>query len=129
MTAPEAVPDATRDPAAESAPEASPDAAPDSAVRAKPSRRFILIALLVCLLIAGGLSLLASASPDGLSRVAENSGFARTAQDTATANSPLANYQVGSTEDSWSRSLAGLAGVMLTGAVAVGLFLWVGRRR
>lgn len=129
MTAPEAVPDATRDPAAESAPEASPDAAPDSAVRAKPSRRFILIALLACLLIAGGLSLLASASPDGLSRVAENSGFAQTAQDTATANSPLANYQVGSTEDSWSRSLAGLAGVMLTGAVAAGLFLWVGRRR
>ncbi len=103
--------------------------ATDSRLRARPSRRFVIVGLVLCLLVAGGLSLLASNAPDGLASVAETAGFADTALDPATANSPLADYQVGAGEGQWSKSLAGVAGVLLTGAVAAGLFIWVGRRR
>jgi hypothetical protein len=89
----------------------------------------VLVGLLICLVVAGGLSLLASTAPDGLESVAETVGFADTARDPSTAGSPLADYQVGTTAAPWSRSLAGVAGVLLTGAVAAGVFLVVGGRR
>ena len=103
--------------------------ATDSVLRPRSSRRFVIVGLLLCLVVAGGLSLLASNAPDGLASVAETAGFADTALDPATANSPLADYQVDAGENHWSRSLAGVAGVPLTGVVAAGLFKWVGRRR
>jgi hypothetical protein len=93
-------------------------------------RRFYLVAAVVCLLIAGAVSLLASSAPDGLERVAEDQGFASSAQDSATAGSPLADYQVavGDGDGSpLSATAAGIVGVAITAAVAFGLFAAVGR--
>lgn len=96
--------------------------------------------LLVVLLIAGGLSYLASSSPDGLDSVTlqgcqvtevdgverlEGTCIAQNARDSATAEGPLADYAVGG--DEGTVGLAGVLGVLVTLAVAGGLF-WVLRR-
>ncbi|MDQ1245993.1 MAG: hypothetical protein QG597_360 [Actinomycetota bacterium] len=95
-------------------------------------RRFYALAAAACLLIAGVVSLLASSQPDGLERVAQDTGFASSAQDSATSRSPLADYQVavgGSDSGPLGAAAAGVVGVALTAAVAFGLFAMVGRRR
>lgn len=93
------------------------------------NRAFAIAALVVTLLIAGGLSLLASSSPDGLEHVAETKGFADTAQEHEAANGPLADYQVKGVEDERaSGALAGIAGVAITGALMGGLVLVLRRR-
>ncbi len=101
--------------------------------------RFHLGFLLVSLAIAGGLSYLDSSAPDGLDRVTlagctlDEGGepvggqcIARNAQEHDLAASPLADYAVGGAECSvW---LAGVLGVVVTLALAGGLF-WVLRTR
>lgn len=94
-------------------------------------RRFYLLAGAVCLLIAGVVSLLASSQPDGLERVAEDTGFASSAQDSATSGSPLADYQVAVGDPDGSplgTAAAGIVGVAITAAVAFGVFAAVARR-
>ncbi len=92
-------------------------------------RRLAVLALLVTLVLAGGLSYYASGHPDGLERVAETTGFADTAEDSATADSPLADYQTrGVGDERVSGGLAGLVGVTAVLAISGGLF-WVLRRR
>lgn len=111
---------------------------------AAPNRRaagFFAGFLLVALLIAGGLSYVASSAPDGLDsvtlhgcQVSEVDGaeqldgrcIARNATDSATAGSPLADYAVGGGDG--TVGLAGVIGVIVTLALAGGLF-WVLRRR
>ena len=73
-------------------------------------RRFVAAGLLVTLLLAGVASGFASASPDGLEKVAEEQGFADEADDSALAASPVADYAVDGVED--ERLSAGLAGVL-----------------
>lgn len=94
-------------------------------------RRFYVVAALVCLLIAGVVSLLASSQPDGLERVAQDTGFADTARDSATSDSPLADYQVAVSDAGPSpvgTAAAGVVGVAITAAVAFGVFALVARR-
>mgnify|MGYP003600320784 FL=1 len=94
-------------------------------------RRFYLLAAVVCLLIAGVVSLLASSQPDGLERVAEDTGFASSAQDSATSGSPLADYRIATGDADGSplgTAAAGIVGVAITGAVAFGVFALVARR-
>lgn len=87
------------------------------------------IGLAVSLLLAGVVSYYASSSPDGLEKVAEDKGFLDTAQDSAVAGSPLADYGVaGVADERLSVGLAGVVGVLVTLVVAFGLFLWLGRR-
>ncbi len=101
--------------------------------------RFLVGFLIVALLVAGGLSYFASSSPDGLDSVAlagcevgedgEPVGgrcLAQNAQEHGLAGSPLADYAVGGVEG--SVGLAGVLGVLLTLAVAGGLF-WLLRSR
>lgn len=96
-------------------------------------RTFLLGFLLVALLVAGGLSHLASSAPDGLDTVTlsgctlsaqgEPVGgtcLAQHAQEHGLAGSPLADYTVGGAEG--STGLAGIAGVLVTLLVAGGLF-------
>ncbi|MBU6147005.1 MAG: PDGLE domain-containing protein [Actinomycetales bacterium] len=84
---------------------------------------FIVLGLLVSLLIAGIVSHYASASPDGLEFVAEQEGFLDTAQDSAVAGSPLADYGIAGVGDPrLSVGLAGILGVIVTAAVGFGLF-------
>jgi cobalt/nickel transport protein len=95
--------------------------------------------LVAALLIAGGLSYFASSAPDGLDSVTQagcvldaggkpESGtcIAQNAQDSATANGPLAGYAVGGGEG--TTGLAGVLGVVACLAIGGGLF-WVLRRR
>jgi cobalt/nickel transport protein len=107
--------------------------------------RFLLGFLLAALLIAGGLSYLASPDPDGLDSVAlhgctvsETAGgeqldgtcIAQNATESHTAGSPLADYAVGGREG--TTGLAGIAGVLVTALVAGLLFRLLsrsGRRR
>jgi cobalt/nickel transport protein len=101
--------------------------------------RFHLGFLLVALAIAGGLSHLASSAPDGLDSVTlsgcalsedgepvAGTCIAQNAQEHGLAGSPLADYAVGGAGG--GVGLAGVVGVVVTLAVAGGLF-WVLRRR
>ncbi len=85
-------------------------------------RAFWIAGLLLTLLIAGVVSYHASASPDGLEWAAGESGVADTAEDSAVAGSPLADYGVAGVDDEQvSGGLAGVIGVAATLVLAGGL--------
>ena len=93
------------------------------------TRSFVLAGLVVTLLVAGGLSYYASSHPDGLEYVAEQVGFGDSEEDSATADSPLADYRVKGVEnDALSGALAGVVGSLIVLALASGL-VYVVRRR
>lgn len=85
--------------------------------------------LAVALLVAGVVSWYASGSPDGLEWAAGQAGFLDTAEDSAAATSPLADYGVaGVGSERLSGGLAGVVGVLVTLLVAGGLALLLRRR-
>ena len=93
------------------------------------ARRLFAVALVVSLLVAGVASYYASSHPDGLEYVAEQTGFIDSAEDSATADSPLADYQTSGVDDArLSGGLAGVIGVVVMLVLSTGLF-WVVRRR
>jgi cobalt/nickel transport system permease protein/cobalt/nickel transport protein len=93
------------------------------------TRRFFAVALVVSLVLAGVASYYASSHPDGLEHAAEQAGFLHTAEDSATADSPLAGYQTSGVDDSRvSGGLAGVIGVVVMLLLSTGLF-WLVRRR
>lgn len=105
----------------------------------RPATRFYLGFLVVALLIAGGLSYFAASTPDGLDSATlagctlnadgEPDGgtcIAQNAGEHALGDGPLADYAVNGGEG--TVGLAGVVGVLVTLAVAGGLF-WVLRRR
>ena len=100
----------------------------------QPTRRAVALILIagmgMSVLLAAGASIYASPSPDGLERVAEDTGVADTADESATADSPFADYGVSGLDDqSWSGSVAGLLGVVVTTVIAFGLFRALTRNR
>ncbi|GAA1528992.1 energy-coupling factor ABC transporter permease [Streptomyces albidochromogenes] len=109
------------------------DAAPADAPAAAPARstRAVWGAGLACaLVLAGVVSFYASASPDGLEKVAADQGIDKKVEEHATADSPLADYGVsGITDGRLSGGLAGVVGVGATVAVGSGVFWTVRRRR
>lgn len=91
--------------------------------------RFFTAVLVVTLLVAGGLSYLASAHPDGLEHVAATTGFGDTARDSATSGSPFADYGTAGVDHAWlSGAIAGVVGVVVVLVLAGGLALVVRRR-
>ncbi|MEI5672681.1 MULTISPECIES: PDGLE domain-containing protein [Nocardioides] len=93
------------------------------------NRRFFAAFLLVALLVAGVASYYASSHPDGLEYVAGKTGFLDSAEDSPTADSPLADYQTsGVDNERLSGGLAGVVGVLLVLGIAGGL-AWGVRRR
>jgi cobalt/nickel transport protein len=108
----------------------------------KRSTWFILGGLLVALLLAGVVSNFASGSPDGLDAASrkgctfnENDEItggdcmARNAKDHELSDSPLADYGLSGIGNSFvSTAIAGVTGVLVTFAVAGGIF-WLVRRR
>jgi cobalt/nickel transport system permease protein len=93
------------------------------------ANRFVLGALLVVLLVGGVASQFALDSPDGLERVAQDTGFADQAQDHALSSSVFADYATaGVADQNVSLALAGIAGSALTLAVGAGLAMAVRRR-
>jgi cobalt/nickel transport protein len=92
-------------------------------------RSLWLVGLVVTLFVAGVVSWYASGSPDGLEWAAQQSGFLDTAEDSAAAGSPLADYGVsGVDSERLSGGLAGVVGVLATLALAGGLALLLRRR-
>ena len=92
-------------------------------------RSFLALGLLVCLLVAGVASFYASSHPDGLEYVAEQTGFIDSAEDSAAADSPLADYSTRGVDDGrLSGGIAGVIGVVVMLLLSSGLF-WTLRRR
>ncbi|WP_107474169.1 energy-coupling factor ABC transporter permease [Streptomyces sp. NRRL S-340] len=108
----------------------APAAAPVPAPAAAGSHRKLWITgLVTSLVLAGFVSFYASASPDGLEKVAHDKGIDKKEEPHASADSPLADYGVKDVSDArLSGGLAGVIGVGVTVAVGSGVF-WVVRRR
>ena len=93
-------------------------------------RKFIAVGAFVSLFLAAVLSFYASSQPDGLEKVGESIGFIETAEDSAVADSPLADYGLAGVENARiSGGLAGVIGVAVTAAVAYGVFAAVKRKQ
>jgi cobalt/nickel transport protein len=85
----------------------------------------VVIGMVASIALASVVSFYASGAPDGLERVAEDAGFAASAEGSAADGSPLAGYAVGADESRFSVGVAGLLGVGITALVAFGLFAWL----
>ncbi|GAB4070571.1 energy-coupling factor ABC transporter permease [Angustibacter speluncae] len=95
----------------------------------RPAGKVVAGLAAASLVVAGGLSLLASAHPDGLEFVGESLGFLGSAHDSGTAGSPLADYGVAGVDAAWGTTVAGVVGVLVTAVVAIGLLTLLARRR
>ncbi|AEM80879.1 energy-coupling factor ABC transporter permease [Streptomyces violaceusniger] len=101
-----------------------------AAVPQRSARRVWLAGLAAALLCAGVVSFYASASPDGLEKVAHDKGIDAKEEDHGAKDSPLADYGVKDISDArLSGGLAGVIGVGATLAVGSGVFIVVRRRR
>ncbi|WP_053847293.1 energy-coupling factor ABC transporter permease [Streptomyces sp. NRRL B-24085] len=105
-----------------------PDTAPVAAARSP--RKVWITGLVASLVLAGFVSFYASASPDGLEKVAADKGIDAKTEKHATADSPLADYGVKDVENArLSGGLAGVIGVGVTVVAGTGVFWAVRRRR
>lgn len=88
-----------------------------------PLRAFVLGGLTVTLIFAMVISQFAVDNPDGLEKVAADSGFLTSGQEHGLANTLFADYATsGIGNESLSLAIAGLVGVLITLSVAFGLF-------
>ncbi|MEU9179660.1 energy-coupling factor ABC transporter permease [Streptomyces sp. NPDC048550] len=111
------------------APAAAAAAVP-AAGAARSTKPVWITGLAAALVLAGFVSFYASASPDGLEKVAADKGIDQNVKEHAAADSPLADYSVKDVGDArLSGGLAGVIGVGATAAVAAGIFWTVRRRR
>lgn len=93
------------------------------------TKTLLVTGFIVALVIAGVVSFYASSQPDGLEYVAGETGFLDTAEDSATADSPFADYATTGVEnDRLSLGVAGVVGTLLVGSLGGGLF-WLVRKR
>ncbi|MFF1369911.1 energy-coupling factor ABC transporter permease [Streptomyces virginiae] len=94
------------------------------------TRKVWVTGLVTALVLAGFVSFYASASPDGLEKVAADKGIDEKVEEHAAANSPLADYGVKDVDDArLSGGLAGVIGVGVTVVAGTGIFWAVRRRR
>jgi len=100
-------------------------------VPARSSHRKVWITgLVTSLVLAGFVSFYASASPDGLEKVAKDKGIDAKEEAHASEDSPLAGYGVKDVSDArLSGGLAGVIGVGVTVVAGTGVFWAVRRRR
>lgn len=100
-------------------------------VAARASRRTLwATGLITSLVLAGFVSFYASASPDGLEKVAADQGIDKRTEKHASSGSPLADYGVKDVSDArLSGGLAGVIGVGTTVVAGTAVFWTVRRRR
>lgn len=114
-------------PAPASAPAPAPALGP---VAARSPKKVWATGLVTALVLAGFVSFYASASPDGLEKVATDQGIDEKVEEHAAAGSPLADYGVKDVSNARiSGGLAGVIGVGATVVVGSGVFYVVRRRR
>jgi cobalt/nickel transport system permease protein len=88
-----------------------------------PLRAFIFAGLAVTVIFATVVSQFAVDNPDGLERVAQDTGFISSGEDHSLSSSAFADYATtGIANETLSLAIAGLTGVVITLAVAYGLF-------
>ena len=105
-------------------------AAEPAPAAARSHRKVWLAGLAASLVLAGFVSFYASASPDGLEKVAADKGIDAKAEDHAAADSPLADYGIeGIMSSRLSGGLAGVIGVGVTMVAGTGVFWAVRKRR
>ncbi|MCX5198959.1 energy-coupling factor ABC transporter permease [Streptomyces sp. NBC_00249] len=108
----------------------APAAAAPASAAARSTKPVWITGLVTALVLAGFVSFYASASPDGLEKVAADKGIDAKAEEHAAAGSPLADYSVKDVPDArLSGGLAGVIGVGATVLVGTGIFWTVRRRR
>lgn len=92
------------------------------------NRRLFIVGLGVALILTVVVAQFASSSPDGLEYVAQQEGFAESAEDHDLSSAPLANYGEDLTDSTWvNNAVAGVAGILVTLGVGYGLF-WLARK-
>ncbi|MGP2442342.1 energy-coupling factor ABC transporter permease [Streptomyces sp. JW3] len=107
----------------------APAAGPAPVAARRSHRKVWLTGLALSVVLAGFVSFYASASPDGLEKVAADKGIDAKAEEHAAADSPLADYGVKDITDArLSGGLAGVIGVGVT-VVAGSAVFWTLRRR
>ncbi|GAA3372422.1 energy-coupling factor ABC transporter permease [Streptomyces sannanensis] len=110
--------------------DAAPAAPAPTAARSRSTRKVWAVGLVTSLVLAGFVSFYASASPDGLEKVAADKGIDKKVEEHAAADSPLADYGVKNVDNArLSGGLAGVIGVGATVVVGSGIFWTVRRRR
>ncbi|MET9572544.1 energy-coupling factor ABC transporter permease [Streptomyces virginiae] len=110
------------------APAATPT--PAAGAAAGSTKKVWATGLVTALVLAGFVSFYASASPDGLEKVAADKGIDEKVEEHAAAGSPLADYAVEDVDDArLSGGLAGVIGVGVTVVAGTGIFWAVRRRR
>ncbi|HEX6255513.1 MAG TPA: energy-coupling factor ABC transporter permease [Euzebyales bacterium] len=93
-------------------------------------RTFALAAVIVALLFAAVVSQFAAPDPDGLERVARDTGIAESGTDHVLADNMFADYATdGLDDETTSLALAGVAGVAVTLLVGLGIAAAVRDRR
>jgi cobalt/nickel transport system permease protein len=94
------------------------------------TKTFVIGGALVALLFAAVVSQFAVDNPDGLERVAEDTGFISSAGDHSLRRSVFADYATaGISNETLSLAVAGAVGTLVTLAVAAGIFLALRERR
>ncbi|OAH14086.1 energy-coupling factor ABC transporter permease [Streptomyces jeddahensis] len=105
-------------------------AAQPQPVAARSPRKIWITGLVTSLVLAGFVSFYASASPDGLEKVAQDNGIDKKTEEHASSDSPLADYGVKDISDArLSGGLAGVIGVGVTVVAGSAVFWAVHRRR
>jgi hypothetical protein len=88
------------------------------------ARTFVIAGVLVALVFAGVVSQFAADDPDGLERVAEDTGFIDSGQDHSLADFVFADYATaGIANETLSLAVAGIVGTIVTLLVVYGLFM------
>ena len=88
------------------------------------TRTFVFGGVLVALVFAAVVSQFAVDNPDGLERVAEDTGFIESGEDHSLADFVFADYATeGISNEKLSLAIAGIVGTVVTLLVAYGLFM------
>jgi cobalt/nickel transport system permease protein len=94
------------------------------------ARAFMIGGLLVALVFAAVVSQFAVDNPDGLERVAEDTGFIDSAEEHSLGDFIFADYATaGITNETVSLAIAGIVGTIVTLLVAAGIFMSLRRPR
>lgn len=94
------------------------------------TRALVGVGVVVALLIAGVASFYASGSPDGLTKVSQDKGFASSEEEHRAGDGPLAGYETKGVDDArLSGGAAGVVGSLVVLVVAGGVVLLVRRRQ